>query len=69
MSLLQKVMKFLDRRQGDATTLTIALILGLLAVGLYFKYYVKESDTPAEQVVETILSSQGIDIDFSADKE
>ena len=45
------------------------LIIGALAVGLALKYGTKTIDSPVEQIAETILKENGIDVDFSADKK
>ena len=45
------------------------LIAGCFAVGMFFKYYSKIIDSPIEQIAETVLKQQGIDVDFSEDKK
>ncbi len=45
------------------------LIVSAFAVGLVFKFGTKTVDSAVEQVAETILKENGIDIDFSADKK
>ena len=45
------------------------LIVGCFAVGMFFKYYSKIIDSPIEQIAETVLKQQGIDVDFSEDKK
>ena len=45
------------------------LIAGCFAVGIFFKYYSNIIDSPIEQIAETVLKQQGIDVDFSEDKK
>ena len=45
------------------------LIAGCFAVGMFFKYYSNIIDSPIEQIAETVLKQQGIDVDFSEDKK
>ncbi len=51
------------------TTLSIVIVLACFAAGFIFAYKTKVIDSPAEQMVEGVLESQGIDVDFSADKK
>lgn len=45
------------------------LIAGAFAVGLGFKFGTKTVDHPVEQIAETVLKQNGIDVDFSKDKK
>ena len=69
MDILKLIKNSVMSTGGKLTITSALLVAGLLAAGMYFKLYVKQADTPAEQLVESILSTQGIDIDFSADKK
>ena len=55
--------------KGCVEWVVIAVIAVCFGVGLYYKAASKEVDAPAEQVAEAILDSQGIEVDFSADKK
>ena len=49
--------------------IAIAIIIGLVSVGLYFQFFSPKIDSVPEQVVEKALEQYGIDVDFSADKK
>lgn len=45
---------------------TIGIIV-LLCLGLGISHFSDKDDSPAEQAVEAMLKTQGVDIDFSPD--
>ena len=54
---------------GCAEIIVICVMAACFAVGIYYKYKTTHIDAPAEQAVEAILNTQGIKVDFSAQKK
>ncbi len=50
-------------------TIELIVIAICLGVGLFFEFKTDSVDSPGEQIAERILSSEGIDVDFSAGKK
>ena len=55
--------------KGCIEPVSIAIIVGCMLGGGYFMYKSKTVDHPLEQVIESVLEKQGIDIDFSEHKK
>lgn len=54
---------------GLADPITLVLIAIAISVGCYYMFKSDKIDAPGEQVAETILRLEGIDVDFSHDKK
>lgn len=57
------------KNKGICEPITLAIVAVCFVVGGYFALRSKQVDAPAEQAAEAVLKTQGIDIDFSADKK
>lgn len=57
------------KQRGAIDPISIAIIVVCFAAGGYYFFGSKEIDSPIEEMAESILDAQGIDVDFSAGKK
>ena len=55
--------------KGLIDPITVGIIAICFAVGGYFYFKSDAIDSPAEQIAESVLHDEGIDIDFSKAKK
>ena len=59
----------MNKMKGLFDPITIAIIAVCFSVGGYFYFKSDAIDSPAEQIAESVLHDEGIDIDFSKAKK
>ena len=59
----------MKHQKGLIDPITIAIIVICFAIGGYFMFASSAIDSPAEQIAESVLHDEGIDIDFSESKK
>ncbi len=59
----------MKHQKGLIDPITIAIIVLCFAVGGYFMFVSPAIDSPVEQIAESVLHDEGIDIDFSESKK
>jgi len=71
MSNFNIVSFFQPYYEGKVMTIIISAVVIVLATILGFgaHYFSKENDSSAEQLAESLLKKEGVDIDFSADSK
>lgn len=62
-------MKATQHNQGFTEPFSLIIIAICICIGGYFAIKSKVIDSPIEQADEAILRTQGIDVDFSAEKK
>ena len=59
----------MTKLRGLVEPVTLIVIVLCFAVGGYFYFKSDAIDSPAEQIAESVLHDEGIDIDFSKAKK
>jgi hypothetical protein len=59
----------MTKLKGLIDPVTIIIIVACFAVGGYFMFVSPAIDSPVEQIAESVLHDEGIDIDFSEAKK
>jgi hypothetical protein len=62
-------MKAYTRAKGFCEPYSLIIVAACLLVGGYYAIKSKVIDSPAEQTAEALLRTEGIDVDFSAEKK
>lgn len=56
------------KHRGIADPVSL-VVISCFIIGAFLMYKTKEIDSPLEEVVEAVLETQGVDIDFSKQKK
>ena len=62
-------MKTIKKVSGTAEPFSLIIIAICICIGGYFALRSQVLDSPAEQTAEAVLRTEGIDVDFSANKK